>query len=194
VRVVRHPESPPQVKIIYVGFLMNCFLETEVEMKEVHYSNYIWDLFRSMQEDMARFCSPVYDLGVKPFNHYVTDVLCNAVRLYFKICHDYAVGLSEQKCSELISIVESLLAVADRIKGSHLPNTHLINTLQVLSKLVSEREIKLPQDTESRLITFINEKSTVTIGLLTLINKIERRERESSLANERRTVIIVQGM
>jgi hypothetical protein len=34
--MVRHKDSPPQVKQVYVNFLIHCYLETEVEVKEIH--------------------------------------------------------------------------------------------------------------------------------------------------------------
>lgn len=48
-----------QVKIAYVNFVNHCYVDTEVEMKEIYTSNHIWKLFDNFTVDMARV-SPLY--------------------------------------------------------------------------------------------------------------------------------------
>lgn len=36
-----------QVKDAYVGFLNHCYIDTEVEMKEIYSSNHMWTLFEN---------------------------------------------------------------------------------------------------------------------------------------------------
>lgn len=43
-----------QVKIAYVNFVNHCYVDTEVEMKEIYTSNHIWTLFENFTLDMAR--------------------------------------------------------------------------------------------------------------------------------------------
>lgn len=43
-----------QVKIAYVNFVNHCYVDTEVEMKEIYTSNHIWKLFEDFTVDMAR--------------------------------------------------------------------------------------------------------------------------------------------
>lgn len=52
---------PPaaQVKMAYVNFVNHCYVDTEVEMKEIYTSNHIWTLFENFTLDMARVCPPV---------------------------------------------------------------------------------------------------------------------------------------
>ena len=44
----------PQVKVAYVNFVNHCYVDTEVEMKEIYTSNHIWKLFEDFTVDMAR--------------------------------------------------------------------------------------------------------------------------------------------
>lgn len=46
-----------QVKIAYVNFVNHCYVDTEVEMKEIYTSNHIWNLFDNFTVDMARVSS-----------------------------------------------------------------------------------------------------------------------------------------
>lgn len=43
-----------QVKMAYVNFVNHCYVDTEVEMKEIYTSNHIWKLFEDFTVDMAR--------------------------------------------------------------------------------------------------------------------------------------------
>lgn len=40
----------------YVNFVNHCYVDTEVEMKEIYTSNHIWTLFENFTLDMARVC------------------------------------------------------------------------------------------------------------------------------------------
>lgn len=48
----------PQVKTAYVNFVNHCYVDTEVEMKEIYTSNHIWKLFDNFLVDMSsvRLC------------------------------------------------------------------------------------------------------------------------------------------
>lgn len=47
------PPLPWQVKMAYVNFVNHCYVDTEVEMKEIYTSNHIWTLFENFTLDMA---------------------------------------------------------------------------------------------------------------------------------------------
>lgn len=40
----------------YVNFVNHCYVDTEVEMKEIYTSNHIWTLFENFTLDMAQVC------------------------------------------------------------------------------------------------------------------------------------------
>ncbi|RXN10998.1 inositol 1,4,5-trisphosphate receptor type 2 [Labeo rohita] len=54
VKVVTYDGCIPEVKIAYVNFVNHCYVDTEVEMKEIYTSNHIWNLFDNFLVDMAR--------------------------------------------------------------------------------------------------------------------------------------------
>ena len=45
-----------QVKSAYVHFLNHCYVDTEVEMKEIYSSSHIWTLFEDFMVDMGKVC------------------------------------------------------------------------------------------------------------------------------------------
>jgi hypothetical protein len=42
-----------QVKVAYINFLNHCYIDTEVEMKEIYTSSHMWTLFENFLVDMA---------------------------------------------------------------------------------------------------------------------------------------------
>ena len=42
-----------QVKTAYISFLNHCYVDTEVEMKEIYTSKHMWTLFEDFLVDMA---------------------------------------------------------------------------------------------------------------------------------------------
>lgn len=47
-----------QVKTAYVNFVNHCYVDTEVEMKEIYTSPHIWRLFDNFLVDMSRVGLP----------------------------------------------------------------------------------------------------------------------------------------
>lgn len=52
IAVVTHPDCIPQVKEAYINFLSHCFIDTEVEMKDIYTSSHIWKLFENFLTDL----------------------------------------------------------------------------------------------------------------------------------------------
>lgn len=45
------------MKIAYINFLNHCYVDTEVEMKEIYTSNHMWKLFENFLVDICRVCT-----------------------------------------------------------------------------------------------------------------------------------------
>lgn len=52
-KVITHPDAIPEVKQVYVNFLIHCYVDTEVEVKEIYASNHVYDIFDNMLVDIA---------------------------------------------------------------------------------------------------------------------------------------------
>jgi inositol 1,4,5-triphosphate receptor type 1 len=57
IRVVTHPDCISEVKDAYINFLNHCFIDTEVEMKEIYISSHIWKLFENFLIDISAVVS-----------------------------------------------------------------------------------------------------------------------------------------
>ena len=81
------PNSFPKVKDAYVNFLTHCYIDTEVEMKEIYTSNHMWQLFeRSFLLDMGVVSNATHDRkhADVALENYVTETLMDIITTFFK--------------------------------------------------------------------------------------------------------------
>lgn len=83
VQVVSNEDCITEVKEVYIDFLNHCYIDTEVEVKEIYTSNHMWSLFeRSFGVDMAK-CSSANHHDRRdadtPLEHYG---ICILARIY----------------------------------------------------------------------------------------------------------------
>ncbi|XP_065197273.1 inositol 1,4,5-trisphosphate receptor type 1-like isoform X2 [Sycon ciliatum] len=64
VRVVSAANCLPEVKKVYIDFLTHCYVDTEVEMKEIFTRQHIWTLFSVIVLDMQQLCKK--EPGARP--------------------------------------------------------------------------------------------------------------------------------
>merc|ERR550532_3390046 len=87
VKMVVHKDTIPEVKDAYVNFLTHCYIDTEVEMKEIYTSNHMWDLFeKSFLLDMAVVSNATHDRkhADTSLEYYVTHTLTDIITTFFK--------------------------------------------------------------------------------------------------------------
>ncbi|KAK7083803.1 Inositol 1,4,5-trisphosphate receptor, partial [Halocaridina rubra] len=74
------------VKEAYINFLNHCYIDTEVEMKEIYNSHHIWSLFeKSFLVDMGRVATAPPDRkhADKALESYVINSLMNIITTFF---------------------------------------------------------------------------------------------------------------
>ena len=72
-----------QVKDAYVNFLTHCYIDTEVEMKEIYTSSHMWQLFEQsfiQDMDIVSSSSPTNPA----LEHYVSNTLMDIITTFFK--------------------------------------------------------------------------------------------------------------
>lgn len=75
-----------QVKEAYINFLNHCYIDTEVEMKEIYTSNHMWSLFeKSFIVDMGWIANATHDRSHADtvLENYVTNCLMNIITTFF---------------------------------------------------------------------------------------------------------------
>lgn len=84
--MVSHTDCLPEVKEAYINFLNHCYIDTEVEMKEIYTSNHMWSLFeKSFIVDMSIIANSTHDRNHADINfeNYVTNCLMSIITTFF---------------------------------------------------------------------------------------------------------------
>ncbi|XP_075754910.1 inositol 1,4,5-trisphosphate-gated calcium channel ITPR2 isoform X1 [Pelodiscus sinensis] len=155
VRVVTHDDCIPEVKIAYVNFVNHCYVDTEVEMKEIYASNHIWKLFENFLVDMARVCNTTTDRKHADISleKYVTEPVMNIVSGFFSSpFSDNSTSLQTHQ-----PVFIQLLQSAFRIYNCTWPNptqkASVESCIKTLAEVAKNRGIAIPVDLDSQVNT-----------------------------------------
>ncbi|KAM3872536.1 inositol 1,4,5-trisphosphate-gated calcium channel ITPR3 isoform 2-T2 [Diretmus argenteus] len=161
VRVVTHEDCITEVKVAYVNFVNHCYVDTEVEMKEIYTSNHIWNLFEDFTVDMALVCNKREKRLTDPIlEKYIINVVFDTVNAFFSS------PFSENSTSLQThhTIVTQLLQSSVRLLDCPwLQQQHrgLVETcIRTLAKTAKGRSIAVPLDLEAQ-INFMLSTSTL---------------------------------
>uniref|UniRef100_A0A8C4VMW8 Inositol 1,4,5-trisphosphate receptor n=1 Tax=Gopherus evgoodei TaxID=1825980 RepID=A0A8C4VMW8_9SAUR len=166
VRVVTHDDCIPEVKIAYVNFVNHCYVDTEVEMKEIYASNHIWKLFENFLVDMARVCNTTTDRkhADTSLEKYVTEPVMNIVSGFFSSPFSDNSTSLQSKISSLPFCFQThqpvfiqLLQSAFRIYNCTWPNpaqkASVESCIKTLAEVAKNRGIAIPVDLDSQVNT-----------------------------------------
>lgn len=203
VSMITHVDCIPEVKEAYVGFLNHCYIDTEVEMKEIYSSNYMWDLFENsflhdMQGivllDVTAVNESSDEQGTWTSKHalvaYVTDVLVHTICTFFNSpFSDQSTTLQTRQ-----SIFVKLLQVTFKIcQCQWLTPAQRINVekcIRTLSEVAKSRSIAIPLDLEAKMQSVFEKaaafsRQTSKWLLATKTSKLEKAASQSTLHNDR---------
>ncbi|KAJ7999230.1 hypothetical protein DPEC_G00213290 [Dallia pectoralis] len=153
VRVVTHEDCIPEVKIAYINFLNHCYVDTEVEMKEIYTSNHMWKLFENFLVDICRVCNNTSDRkhADAVLESYVTETVMSIVTTFFSSpFSDQSTSLQTrqpvfvQQLQAVFRVYHCTWLVPGQ-KGS------VENCIKVLSDVAKGRAIAIPVDLDSQV-------------------------------------------
>lgn len=153
IKVVIHEDCIPEIKISYVNFVNHCYVDTEVEMKEIYTSNHIWTLFRNFLADMARVCNSTTDRkhADASLEKYVTDTIMDIVKGFFG--SQFSVSNSNLQAHQPIFI--QLLQSACRLYNctwlNSLQKTNIECCIKTLADVAKNRAIPIPVDLDGQV-------------------------------------------
>ncbi|XP_027017224.1 inositol 1,4,5-trisphosphate receptor type 2 isoform X5 [Tachysurus fulvidraco] len=160
VKVVTHDDCIPEVKIAYVNFVNHCYVDTEVEMKEIYTSNHIWNLFENCLVDMARVCSGTTDRNrADPIlEKYVTEVIIAIVKGFFGSQFSVSTSNLQSHQSTFIRLLQSAVRVCSCTWISALQKTNIEACIKTLADVAKTRNIALPVDLDGQ-VNFLSQKT-----------------------------------
>ncbi|XP_076122095.1 inositol 1,4,5-trisphosphate-gated calcium channel ITPR2 isoform X2 [Alosa pseudoharengus] len=196
VNVVTHDDCIPEVKIAYVNFVNHCYVDTEVEMKEIYTSHHIWKLFENFLVDMAMFCNsatnwklaengPAHILlqvcnsttdrkhADPTLEKYVTETVMAIIKGFFG--SQFYVNSSNLQTHQPIFI--QLLQSAFRVYNCPWLNpaqkTNIEGCIKTLADVAKNRAIAIPVDLDSQVNT---------LSLKTHTNMVQRAAKDWRLS------------
>lgn len=163
VRVTTHEDCIPEVKIAYINFLNHCYVDTEVEMKEIYTSNHMWKLFENFLVDICRVCNNTSDRKHADIilEQYVTETVMSIVNTFFSSpFSDQSTTLQQPLMSTKVietrqPVFVQLLQGVFRVYHCNwlLPvqKASVESCIRVLSDVAKGRAIAIPVDLDSQV-------------------------------------------
>uniref|UniRef100_UPI00398F64F4 inositol 1,4,5-trisphosphate-gated calcium channel ITPR2 isoform X2 n=1 Tax=Pristiophorus japonicus TaxID=55135 RepID=UPI00398F64F4 len=155
VRVVTHEDCIPEVKTAYVNFVNHCYVDTEVEMKEIYTSNHIWKLFENFIVDMARVCNSTTDRKHADIalERYITDTVMNIIAGFFNSpFSDTSTSLQTHQ-PIFIQLLQSAFRIYNCTWPSSSQKSSVESCIKTLAEVAKSRAIAIPVDLDSQVNT-----------------------------------------
>ncbi|XP_035209634.1 inositol 1,4,5-trisphosphate receptor type 1-like isoform X3 [Stegodyphus dumicola] len=186
VQVVTHPDCLPEVKEAYINFLSHCFIDTEVEMKEIYTSNHIWTLFENFLVDMAQVCNATHDRrhADLQLENYVTNSVMNIITTFFNSpFSDQSTTVQKQLLHARVFWAQGQLTAID-LTDTHQPvfvrllqgafrlsncawltiqqRMNVESCIKTLSDIGKNRGIAIPVDLDTQVAAMFNKNAMIS--------------------------------
>ncbi|XP_023812775.1 inositol 1,4,5-trisphosphate receptor type 3 isoform X2 [Oryzias latipes] len=152
VKVVTHVDCITEVKTAYVNFVNHCYVDTEVEMKEIYTSNHIWNLFEDFTVDMARVCNKRESRLADPvLEKYIVNVVLDTINAFFSSPFSENSTSLQTHHTIVIKLLQSCIRLLD---CQWLQQQHKVQVdacIRTLSMTAKSRSIVVPPEVESHI-------------------------------------------
>ncbi|XP_066945105.1 inositol 1,4,5-trisphosphate receptor isoform X28 [Macrobrachium rosenbergii] len=214
--MVEHEDCIPEVKEAYINFLNHCYIDTEVEMKEIYNSHHIWSLFeKSFLVDMARVATAPPDRkhADKALESYVINSLMNIITTFFKspfsdqsqtiqkyleeardfwgqpYVQQYS---SETRQPVFVQLLHAVYRVSQAVLGHQRVNVE--NCIKTLTEVARKHNISIPSDLEAQVVSMSQRTTNIMSRTATQWSKrtTRRDASSSSLAGRMDHLVIEQ--
>ncbi|XP_071403401.1 inositol 1,4,5-trisphosphate-gated calcium channel ITPR2, partial [Centroberyx affinis] len=155
VKVVTDVHCIPEVKTAYVNFVNHCYVDTEVEMKEIYTSNHIWKLFDNFLVDMSSVCNSTTDRNHADLalEKYVTETVMAIVKGFFS--SQFSVNNSNLQTNQpiFIQLLQSAFRIYNCTWISSAQKANIESCIKTLADVAKARAIAIPVDLDSQVNT-----------------------------------------
>lgn len=187
IAMISHPDCLAEVKIAYVDFLSHCYIDTEVEMKEIYSSHHMWNLFEnSFLADINRLIQqsvPIVsvttdsDLNKQTteistpatedtcnlaFQNYVIYEVMNCLTTFFNSPFSDQSTVLQTHQTIFIQIVQSAYRLTKCKWITPAQKFHVENCIRTLTEIAQKRSIAFPLELENQLLMMFNKSALLT--------------------------------
>ncbi|XP_028744195.1 inositol 1,4,5-trisphosphate receptor type 3 [Peromyscus leucopus] len=157
VSVVTHEDCITEVKMAYVNFVNHCYVDTEVEMKEIYTSNHIWTLFENFTLDMALVCNKREKRLADPtLEKYVLTVVLDTISAFFS--SPFSENSTSLQTHQTI-VVQLLQSTTRLLECPWLQQQHKGSVeacVRTLAMVAKSRAILLPMDLDAHMSALLS--------------------------------------
>ncbi|KAF7224696.1 inositol 1,4,5-trisphosphate-gated calcium channel ITPR2 isoform X1 [Nothobranchius furzeri] len=155
VKVVTDVNCIPEVKMTYVNFVNHCYVDTEVEMKEIYTSPHMWSLFDNFLVDMATMCNTTTDRNHadQALEKYVMESVMAFIKGFFHM--PFCVNNSSQQInnSVFIKLIQSCFRIYNCTWLSPSQKTLVEICINTLAEVAKTLNIAIPVDLDGQVTT-----------------------------------------
>uniref|UniRef100_A0A8D3BR29 Inositol 1,4,5-trisphosphate receptor n=1 Tax=Scophthalmus maximus TaxID=52904 RepID=A0A8D3BR29_SCOMX len=196
VRVVTHEDCITEVKVAYVNFVNHCYVDTEVEMKEIYTSNHIWKLFEDFTVDMAQVCNKREKRLSDPvLEKYIINVVFDTINAFFSSPFSENSTSLQTHHTIVTHLLQSSVRLLDCPWLQQQHRGQVETCIKTLAMTAKSRSISLPLDLESQIGSMLTiapsnpwDYKNIIEKLQDIINTLE--ERLKPLINAELSVLV----
>ncbi|KAK5924245.1 hypothetical protein CgunFtcFv8_001139 [Champsocephalus gunnari] len=160
VRVVTHEDCITEVKVAYVNFVNHCYVDTEVEMKEIYTSNHIWKLFEDFTVDMARLCNQREKRLTDPIlEKYIINVVFDTIHSFFSSPFSENSTSLQTHHTIVTQLLQSSVRLLDCPWLQQQHRGQVETCIKTLAMTAKSRSIALPLDLESQISCMLSSSA-----------------------------------
>ncbi|KAK9299760.1 hypothetical protein QLX08_007324 [Tetragonisca angustula] len=163
--MVSHPDCIPEVKEAYINFLNHCYIDTEVEMKEIYTSNHMWSLFeKSFIVDMGIIATATHDRDHADIalENYVTGCLMNIITTFFSSPFSDQSTTVQTRQPIFVQLLHAAFKVSQCPWLNAGQRFNVENCIRTLSDVAKGRGIAIPTDLESQVASMFNKAAMLS--------------------------------
>ncbi|KAK4321538.1 hypothetical protein Pmani_007659 [Petrolisthes manimaculis] len=194
VAMVEHKDCIPEVKEAYINFLNHCYIDTEVEMKEIYNSHHIWSLFeKSFLVDMARVATAPPDRrhADKALESYVINSLMTIITTFFNSPFSDQSQTIQTRQPVFVQLLHAVYRVSQAVMGHQRVNVE--NCIKTLTEVARKHNISIPVDLEAQVQSMSQRTTTImTRTASKWSTRTTRRDASSSSLTGRMDHLVIE--
>ncbi|KAL3245175.1 hypothetical protein MRX96_018310 [Rhipicephalus microplus] len=163
-RVVSHPDCLPEVKDAYINFLSHCFIDTEVEMKEIYASHHIWTLFDNFLVDVAMVCNATHDRrhADQQLENYVTNTVMNIITTFFNSPFSEQSATVQTHQPVFVRLLQSAFRLSTCTWLALQQRMNVEGCIRTLAEIAKSRGIAIPVDLETQVTAMFDKTALIS--------------------------------
>ncbi|XP_042229627.1 inositol 1,4,5-trisphosphate receptor-like isoform X17 [Homarus americanus] len=194
VAMVEHADCIPEVKEAYINFLNHCYIDTEVEMKEIYNSHHIWSLFeKSFLVDMGRVATAPPDRrhADKALENYVINSLMTIITTFFNSPFSDQSQTIQTRQPVFVQLLHAVYRVSQAVMGHQRVNVE--NCIKTLTEVARKHNISIPVDLEAQVVSMSQRTTSImTRTASKWSNRTTRRDASSTSLSGRMDHLVIE--